>query len=173
MTVEVLASGDRVVALRDLAVAAAMRHGRFEASGDAKLVILHRDGLMIAYRTPFNPLPKFTETMKYEAAMDGRHALKEPYGIEVWEKRRGKVLSIGWRGTAAPVVDGYQDGAWEETLVAIANDGDSELCGSCTSALASRKQPFREVANGHSRNRKRAQVSRRAGGDGRRLDRSG
>ena len=173
MTVQILAHVERIAALRDLAVVAAMRHGRFETSGDARLVIVHQDGLMIAYRTPFNPLPRFTETMKYEAAMEGRNALKEPYGIEIWEKRRGKVLSVGWRGAAAPVVDGYRNGAWEETLMAIASDGDPELCGSCASALASRKQPFRGIAHGHSRSRKRAQVSRRAGGDGRRLDRSG
>jgi hypothetical protein len=167
MTAQRPANTDRVASLRDFAVSAAMRHGRFEASGDARLVILHQAGLMIAYRTPFNPLPKFTEGMKFEAALQGRSALREPYGIEIWDKKHGKVLSVGWRGDAAPVVDGYEHGPWEQTLAAIARHDDaSELCGSGASALTSRKQPFRGELNGHAGSRKRTQIPGRAGGDG-------
>ncbi len=157
----------RVAVLRNLAVSAAMRHGFFEASGDARLVVLRAAGLMVAYRTPFNPLPPLTENMKFEAALRGKSAYREPYGIEVWLERSGKVLSVGWCDNEPPVVDGYEQGQWEQTLAEIARgEIGPGLCRKSASALASRQQPLRGERNGHSRNRRRAKISRRAGGDG-------
>jgi len=167
MPAERIVKTERVLALRDLAVAAAMRHGSFEESGDARLIVLREAGLMVAYRTPFNPLPPLTDRMKFEAALRGKNAYREPYGIEIWQERLGKVLSVGWRDRKPPVVDGYEQGLWEQTLVHIAgHDLDSELCRKCALALASRKQPARGRQHGRSRSRKRSQISGRAGNDG-------
>ena len=157
MAIERTAKSERVAKLRDLAVGAAMRHGSFEVSGEAKLVVLRETGLMVTYRTPFNPLPKLTESMRFEAALRGKSAHREPYGIEIWQEKLGKVLSIGWRGDNAPVVDGYEKGSWEQTLAEIArHDAVSGLCRKCASALASREQPPRGEQDGHSGSRKRA-----------------
>jgi hypothetical protein len=147
----------RVVALRDLAVVAAMRHGCIEVSGEARLVVLREAGLMIAYRTPFNPLPRLTESMRFEAALRGKSAYREPYGIEIWQERLGKVLSVGWRNLDQPVVDNFEHGLWEQGLADIArHDSNTGLCRKCAVALASRRQPLRGERNGHSRGRKRA-----------------
>jgi hypothetical protein len=167
MPAERIVKTQRIEALRDLAVAAAMGRGGFEESGDTKLVVLREAGLMIIYRTPFNPLPAFTDRMKFEAALRGRGAYREPYGIEIWQDKLGKVFSIGWRDGKPVVVDGYEQGVWEQTLAQIAGlELDSGLCRKRASAVASAKQPLRGKQHGHSRNRKRAQISGRAGRDG-------
>lgn len=156
----------RVAELRDVAVVTAMRHGAFEVSGDTRLVVVREADLMLTYRTPFNPLPKLTESMRFEAALRGKNAHREPYGIEIWQDRRGKVLSVGWRSGSAPVVDSYERGAWEQTLVHIAgHKPGAELCQQCTSAVASRRQPLRKVLHGHSGSSVRPKVSGRASGD--------
>jgi hypothetical protein len=157
----------RIMALRDLAVSAAMRRGGFEESGDARLVVLRDAGLMIAYRTPFNPLPPLTDRMKFEAALRGKGAYREPYGVEIWKDKTGKVLSVGWRDQKPPVVDCYEQGLWEQTLAQIAgHEIDLGLSRKRASAVASRKQPPRGKQHGHSRNRKRTQISRSSGRDG-------
>jgi hypothetical protein len=167
MPAERIVKTQRIVALRDLAVAAAMRRGGFEESGDTKLVVLREAGLMIIYRTPFNPLPPLTDRMKFDAALRGKGAYREPYGIEIWQDRLGKVLSVGWRDQAPPVVDGYEQGLWEQTLAQITGlELDSGLCRKRASAVASGKQPPRGKHHGHSRGRKRTQISGRAGSDG-------
>lgn len=167
MPTERMVKTERVFRLRDLAVAAAMRHGCFEASGEARLVVLREAGLMLTYRTPFNPLPKMTEEMKFEASLRRKNAWREPYGIEIWQERLGKVLSVGWRPDAAPVIDTYEKGLWEQILAEIArHELDPGLCRKCASAVASRQQPLKGQQHGHTGGRKRAQISGRAGGDG-------
>jgi hypothetical protein len=101
---------DRV---RDGAVAAVMRNGRFERSGDVRLTVLRLEKLMIAYRTPFNPLPPLSDQAKYTAVREGKSALLEPYGLDIWQENYGRVLSIGWRGNGPVVVDHYRAGRWE------------------------------------------------------------
>jgi hypothetical protein len=134
-----------------------MRRGRFEASGEARLVVLREAGLMIVYRTPFNPLPRFSEEMKFQATLNGKSGYLEPYGIEAWQEGRGKVLSVGWRNGRAPIVDGYEQGVWEQTLAELAeHDIDPGLCRNCTLAIASPRQQNLGDRNGHSRSRKRA-----------------
>jgi hypothetical protein len=138
MRAEMMVKMNRISDLRDKAVHAAMHHGSFEFSGEARLVVLSDGGLMITYRTPFNPLPKPTENMKLEAALRGRLSLREPYGIEIWDKR-GKVFSVGWRGNAPLVVDCYERGSWESALAAIAlHDLRSGHCSKCALAHAAR-----------------------------------
>lgn len=48
---------ERIAQIQRVAVSAVMRFGKLETSGAAKLAILRKKDLMIAYRTPFNPLP--------------------------------------------------------------------------------------------------------------------
>ncbi|MGD0190163.1 MAG: hypothetical protein ABSD74_05445 [Rhizomicrobium sp.] len=167
MATEKFVKSEQTVSLRNLAVAAAMRYGSFEASGEARLVVMREAGLMIAYRTPFNPLPTLTDSMRFEAAVRGKNAYREPYGIEVWQERLGKVLSIGWRGQNPPVVDHYECGLWEHTLADIAGEtADPAFCRKCASALTSGQKPTQGEQHGRPRGRKRAQVSGRAGRDG-------
>ncbi len=59
---------DRV---RDGAVAAVMRLGRFERSGDVRLTVLRLEKVMIAYRTPFNPLPPFERSSEIRGRAGG------------------------------------------------------------------------------------------------------
>ncbi len=106
----------RLEAIRDAAVAAVMRYGRFETSGETRLAVLRLEKLMIAYHTPFNPLPPLNERAKYAAAKEGKCALLQPYGIDIWQVNYGRVLSIGWREGAAVVIDLYRSGRWERFL---------------------------------------------------------
>jgi len=99
--------------MRDAAVDAVMRHGRFERSGDVRLAVLRVGKVMVAYRTPFNPLPRMSGLAKYTAVREGKSALLEPYGIDVWQENYGRVLSLGWRGKEPVVVDLYRAGRWE------------------------------------------------------------
>lgn len=157
MATERIVKADRIARLRDLAMLTVMRHGSFEASGEARLLVLRESGLMIAFRTPFNPLPKMTEGMRFEAALRKKAAYREPYGIDIWQERLGKVLSVGWRGANRPVVDNYERGLWEETLAEIACHGESrDACPKCASATVSRARPVLGEPHGLQRNRKRA-----------------
>jgi hypothetical protein len=153
---ETMAKMNRISELRDRAVHAAMHHGSFETSGEARLLVLNDGGLMITYRTPFNPLPKPTVNMKFEAALRGRRSLREPYGIEIWGKM-GKVFSVGWRGDAPLVVDCYERGSWESALATISlHDLSSGPCRKCALAHASRTGSPTSEQQRHWRNLKRA-----------------
>jgi len=156
----------RILALRDMAVSAAMRHGVFEASGEARLVVLRDGGLMITWRTPFNPLPRLSESMKFEAALRGRRGHREPYGIDIWDKN-GKVLSVAWRDDTAITIDSYEPGGWERGLTAISrHDIASALCRKCAAALASRRKPMQGTRHGNSGDLNRPPLPGRSGSDG-------
>jgi len=101
-------------ALRDLAVRAVMRSGRFETSGPVRLAVLRRSGLMIAYHTPFNPLPALSSEMKYLAVCAGKAAHLQRYGIHIWHQGMGKVFCAGWSANGDLIVDLYVQGDWEE-----------------------------------------------------------
>lgn len=107
---------ERIAQIRRAAVAAVMRFGKLESSGAAKLAVFRKKDLMIAYRTPFNPLPPLSETAKYLAAREGRIAHLLPYGIDIWQLDVGKVLSAGWRDGEGTVTDLYRPGDWEGIL---------------------------------------------------------
>ena len=83
----------RIEFIRRAAVAAAMRSGRFQASGTARLLVLRKRDVMIAYRTPFNPLPPLSEMAKFLAAREGKTAHLQPYGIDIWQLDIGKVMN--------------------------------------------------------------------------------
>ena len=89
--------------LCDQAVAAVMARGRFELSGEVRLMVLRQAGLMILYRTPFNPLPK---------AMGD-------YGIEMRDDTAGKVFSAYWERGGALTVTHFKPGPWQAALGAM------------------------------------------------------
>jgi len=72
---------------------------------------------MIAYRTPFNPMPGLSEHAKFIATREGRMAPLLPYGIDVWQLDVGKVMSLGWRDGEIAVADLYRPGDWEGLLM--------------------------------------------------------
>lgn len=107
---------------RDLAVRAVMKLGWFEPSGEVRLAVFRRAGLMIAYHTPFNPLPSRNSDARYATEWEGRRAHLQPYGITVWMKGIGKVFSAGWRDGGDLIVDFYWPGHWEKQIaVALSN----------------------------------------------------
>jgi hypothetical protein len=106
----------RIEFIRRAAVAAAMRSGRFQASGTARLLVLRKRDVMIAYRTPFNPLPPLSEMAKFLAAREGKTAHLQPYGIDIWQLDIGKVMSLGWRDGGDAIADLYRPGDWENLL---------------------------------------------------------
>jgi hypothetical protein len=114
-------SEERIDTLRRIAVVAVMRYGRFECSGAARLVVFRRKDVMIAYRTPFNPMPMLSEHAKFIATREGRMAPLLPYGIDVWQLDVGKVMSLGWRDGETAIADLYRPGGWEHLLETSGN----------------------------------------------------
>lgn len=126
---------ERIREIQRAAVSAVMRFGKLESSGAVKLAIFRKKDLMIAYRTPFNPLPPLSETTKYLAAKEGRFGYLLPYGIDIWQLDVGKVLSAGWRDGEPVVADLYRPGQWENILGIRAG----KSLPKCGSAHSSRK----------------------------------
>lgn len=114
-------SPERLEFLKKAAVSAVMKLGRFESSGPVRLLILRRKDVMIAYRTPFNPLPPLSEQAKYLAALDGKTSHLLPYGLDIWQLDVGRVMSLGWRDGGAVIADLYRPGEWERFLGAPRN----------------------------------------------------
>ncbi|HWA29946.1 MAG TPA: hypothetical protein VG867_02555 [Rhizomicrobium sp.] len=99
---------------------AVMTRGALEKSGNARLAVLRDQGLMIGYRTPFNPLPPLAPSARYEAALKGETCSSDPYGIDVWLEDFGKVFSASWTHGDALKVRLCRPGAWQSTLAAVA-----------------------------------------------------
>lgn len=105
--------------LCETAVWAVMKGGAFEDSGPTRLLVLRHSGLVIAYHTPFNPLPPLSNEQKFLAAKDGRIARLQPYGVNIWYENLGKVVRAGWRADGPVVVDFYRPGEWEVALCEV------------------------------------------------------
>lgn len=105
--------------LRETAVWAVMKGGAFEDSGSTRLLVLRHSGLVIAYHTPFNPLPPLSNEQKFLAAKDGRIARLQPYGINIWYENMGKVVRAGWCPSGPTIVDFYRPGQWETVLCKV------------------------------------------------------
>lgn len=133
--------------LKNLAVLAVMSGGCLESSGRAKLAILREEGLMIAYRTPFNPLPEGALALRDDIPMHGPNLGSEPYAVDVWAEGTGKVLSMGWRDRGNVVTALYRTGTWEEVLAKIAQRarerGQIERSRLSTDAKAARLRAVR------------------------------
>jgi hypothetical protein len=111
--------------LRDAAMQAVMARGGLEPSGGAKLAVLREGDVMIGYRTPFNPLPKPSEALKYKAALAGRTRSHEAYGIDVWSEGSGKVFSAAWTTRDELRVELLKPGAWQDRITALAAPPDA------------------------------------------------
>jgi hypothetical protein len=130
--------------LRDMAVLAVSRRGALERSGEASLAILHEQGLMIGYHTPFNPLPKMSDSARYDAALQHKQTTRAPYGIEIWLDGAGKVFSAGWAMDGEPQVKLCRSGGWQEVLRNIANaapESEFELRKTKTPEIVATEQP--------------------------------
>lgn len=113
-------STERAKAIRDLAVHAVMTRGALEKSGAARLAVLREDGLMIGYRTPFNPLPPLLANARYDAALKGETHRNDPYGIDIWLEDFGKVFSASWDHGSAFNMRLCRSGTWQHSLAAVA-----------------------------------------------------
>lgn len=116
--------------IRDIAVQAVMTRGGFESSGEARLAVLRQDGLMIAYRTPFNPLA----------------GAKGDYGIDIW-REQGKVFSASW-GPGAPLATTFKPGPWQaivESLATAAAPRRAPRRAGATEALERENRALRRV----------------------------
>lgn len=112
-------SPSQIDVLCETAVWAVMKGGTFEDSGPTRLLVLRHSGLVIAYHTPFNPLPPLSNEQKFLAAKDGRIARLQPYGINIWYENLGKVVRAGWYPDGPTIVDFYRPGEWETLLCKV------------------------------------------------------
>ena len=111
---------DRAIQLRDLALEIIASDGRWEAHTDKagrtwRSLTYRGQGWSIGYRSPFQPRPGASESMKYAAALlkiERRDNL--PFGLDIWAPN--KVLNIEWDESGNIVVVSYKPGMWEEAL---------------------------------------------------------
>jgi hypothetical protein len=136
---------DRICALRDLAMTAVMQRGRIEPSGGARLAVLKEGGLMIGYRTPFNPLPRIADSAKYEAAAAGKNHWCDAYAIDIWLEDVGKVFSVGWGLDEELRVRRCKPGPWQTTLETIAAAPKFEDMNRSEGLAMARKSTKREA----------------------------
>jgi hypothetical protein len=126
--------------LRDLAVQAVMRFGELEQSGNARLAVVRQAGLMIGYRTPFNPLPQPNDGAKYEAALEGKRFWHARYGIDVWLEDAGKVFSAAWNSGGEIDTRLYKPGSWQNTLLSLASRRETPVEPYAHSKILPRKR---------------------------------
>ena len=78
------------------------------------------DGLTIAIRTPFQRLPETDGRFIRQAALFGlRYTPNLPYGLDIWETGRGKVLNIEWTHDGRSELVGFKRGGWEQKVLAL------------------------------------------------------
>lgn len=146
----------------DAAVRLAMDYGNFEKSGDARLIVLRQWGLMIGYHTPFNPLPRLTDEMRYLAAQEGRTAHLQPYGINIWQEDVGKVFSAGWGKGRTLQIDVHRAGGWHDVFEVMAALGECDHRTDRMARMASLRQQARPAAPAAKASPRRNQPKRRA-----------
>jgi hypothetical protein len=120
---------DRAARARELCtVAVGIIRSAPDAALDGLGTFIKRDHLWIGYYTPFQKRPnggvpsrKLPDQARYLAAqLTQIDPQDEPYGIDVWDKLKGKVLSVVWHDGKEPVVVSYKPGDWEFALMALA-----------------------------------------------------
>jgi len=110
---------DRAIMLRNLALAAVRARGQWkECSGGPKFLTLEADGLIIAYRSPFQKLPPDSgETVRLAMVYGVMPKDNLPHGLDVWHG--GKVLNIEWSDGGEIDVRSYKAGPWEKAIEAL------------------------------------------------------
>jgi hypothetical protein len=73
----------------------------------------------ILLRTPFQPLPPLSQSMRYQyAVLGGQENL--PYGLDIWFARK-KVLNVEWNDEGLIQIGSYRPGEWEGQLSSFAS----------------------------------------------------
>jgi hypothetical protein len=118
-------TADRVLALRDMAIAVVRRPGawdRVTRDLDFRLTAYRWDDLLVALRTPFQRIfgPPVPQPAKYLVALSDTAAPENlPYGIDVcWRER--KQLNIEWADDGGVCLVCYEPGDWEGALERLA-----------------------------------------------------
>ena len=122
---------ERAIELRDLALPIVIELGAWETVTFASMpesrmrLRVYRDNeFTIAYRTPFQQLPKWPRPATphlspYEMAAAEQNAPRHlPYGMDIWSG--GKVLNIGWADDGRIELHAYKPGGWERRLRRVA-----------------------------------------------------
>ncbi len=108
----------KAVRVRDRALVLVRESGSWEQCGDMKLIAANRGALKVLYRTPFQELPRPSDSHLYFLAVYGGKT-NLPYGLDVWDFRpltRGKVLNIEWSDEGEIQLISYKPGDWEDEL---------------------------------------------------------
>ena len=85
---------ERVKQIRESALRLLDARGTWGLVGDRKQIVAKVGNVSLSYRTPFQPLPKVPEPLRYRRALlKGKVNL--PYGLDVWLDRK-KVLNLEW-----------------------------------------------------------------------------
>jgi hypothetical protein len=118
------ARNDRVFAARDLGVRLARERGGAESisGSDCRLLVARIGDLMLAFRTPFQPLPADPPAPSYQAALVAAGKQTKGYGLDIWFRGR-KVLNLEWDEPDDLDVRSYKPGPWEEAMSAHLNGG--------------------------------------------------
>jgi hypothetical protein len=118
----------------------ATRFERSRSVRDAALKLLRKDGFWrpicglddlflsfdsaefeIIHVTPFQHLPESSENFKYAAVKYGTTWEREPYWLDIWDKKtRRKVLSVRWDTSDELDIVSFRRGDWEERLLSSA-----------------------------------------------------
>jgi len=88
-----------------------MQYGAFEQSGDARLIVLRKNKLLLVYSTPFNPIP-----VVMEGATPHSAARPRQYSLQIWQDERGKVFSANWDIYGTEVISLCRNGPWRSAL---------------------------------------------------------
>lgn len=107
--------------VRDAARALVRARGEWETCRNVQGKFLSADvgDFKILHHTPFTRLPSASESVKYQAALDGR-PVNRAYGVNVWIEGKGKVFLVEWDNDADLEVATFHRGEWEEELLALA-----------------------------------------------------
>ena len=150
-------------AIRDLAVHAVMTRGELEKSGSARLAVLRDQGLMIGYRTPFNPLPPLSPGARYDAALKGETYSSDPYAIDVWLEDFGKVFSASWTQDDTLKIRLCRPGTWKSTLaaVAVAETVNDQSAATEEAAMPRKKRPANDIETAQQKRLKALEIENR------------
>ena len=78
------------------------------------------NGVSIVLRTPFQRLPELDGRVIKQAVLYGLRPTKNlPYGLDIWELGRGKVLNLEWALNGRPELVSFKRGDWERKVLEI------------------------------------------------------
>ena len=109
----------RVMEIRANVLRALPELGEWRGDGKDRHLGARLGPISVAYRTPFQPLPKAPDGLRYmRALVGGRDNL--PYGLDVWTIEK-KVLNLEWDDADNVEIISYKPGDWENDLAIAAS----------------------------------------------------